>query len=37
MVIRGKGWGWAGIDWEFGIDIIHTAVFKIDDQQGPTV
>ena len=28
--------GGGGIDWEFGIDM-HTAIFKIDNQEGPTV
>ena len=27
---------WGGIDWQFGIDM-YTAVFKTDNQQGPTV
>ena len=36
MAARRKGWG-GGIDWEFGTDNVHTAIFKIDNQQGPTV
>ena len=35
MVARGEGWV-EGIVREFGMDI-HTAVFKMDNQQGPTV
>ena len=33
-LLKGQVWG-GGINWEFGIDI-HT-LFKIDNQQGPTV
>ena len=37
MVIRGEGWG-EGIVRELGMDIgIHIAIFKMDNQQGPTV
>ena len=32
MVIRREEWE-GGVDWEFRIDV-HTAVFKIDKQQG---
>ena len=35
MVAGGKGWV-EGIVREFGMDT-HTAVFKMDNQQGPTV
>ena len=33
MVTRGKGWR-GGIDWD---GHVHTAMFKTDNQQGPTV
>ena len=33
---RGKGRGGGGINWEFGINI-HTTIYKIDKQQGPTI
>ena len=28
---------WEGIVWEFGDGQVHTAIFKMDKQQGPTV
>ena len=35
-VTRGEVWV-GGIDWEFATDNVHTAIFKIDNRQGPTV
>ena len=32
----GEGWG-EGIVREFGMDMLHTAMFKMYSQQGPTV
>ena len=32
----GQG-GAQGIDWDVGIDMVHSAIFKIDIQQKPTV
>ena len=36
MVTRREGLG-GGIDREFGIVHVHTAIFKIGNQQGPTL
>ena len=36
MVTKGERWEGEGINWEFGIDV-HTTIFKINNQQGPTV
>jgi len=35
LVTKGEKW-WGGINWEFETDI-HTTIFKIDNQQGPTL
>ena len=38
MVTKGEGLGREGrIEMEFGIDIYTLLIFKIDNQQGPTV